>query len=349
MNVFVIGGEFPTMVGAVGPDGLSRLASVGRSIGASLARSRHMLITCSPFQGSADLEVQIGFAAEWRGDAPANSAEMHYPDHDEIGVMVLKSIERLQLRGAVQKFRHPAIVGSDGKLDFTNSWLLSQLAALDRSHVVVSLGGNTTGSANLLLHLAEARRVPMLPLPYFGGAAEAAFRRRRYELLDRLGADFGSLEDADRVDQATALLGSLVGGATAKRAKPGKDRFFISYPRARPSEADFVEMTLRRRNQDVFRDDHGLESGSHLPSAIRDQLHAATVFVALWGQEYACSPWCHDELELALDRSLSTGLKIVLLCVDSTRMIPSRARELIRYRCTTRSEIEALVLSLVED
>ncbi len=188
----------------------------------------------------------------------------------------------------------------------------------------------------------------MLPLPYLGGAAEAAFRRRRYELIDKLGADFGLLEDAGRVDQAAALVGSLVGGGPAKRAKPGRDRFFISYPRARPAEADFVEMTLRRRNQDVFRDDHGLEPGSHLPSAIRDQLHAATVFIAVWGREYACSPWCHDELELALDRSSDGGVRIVLLCVDETRVIPPRARDLIRSPCKTRGEIEALVLSLIE-
>ena len=344
MNVFVIGGAHPTMVG----DAPSRLASVARRIGASVARSRHTLLICSPYEGSADVGALTGFAAEWGGSPPANSAEIHYPDRDDIVDFVAGTIDRLGIAGAVQKFRHPSIEGPGQSFEATHSWLLCQLAALDRCHGVIAMGGSTGGSANLLLNLCDARRVPVLPLPYFGGAAQASFGRRRYELLDRLGARLEALNEPGEADQATGLLEAVIEGAPDGRARPRKERFFVSYPRARPAEADFVEMTLRRRNQDVFRDDHGLEAGGHLPSALRDQIHAATVFVAMWGQDYACSPWCHDELELALDRRQDDHLKILLIRIDDTRIVPPRARDLVNYRCLSREEIEVRLLAVID-
>ena len=347
MRVFVIGGENAAPRGAGEADVPPLLRAVGGRIGAALARGRHSLVTCSPFQGSLDREAQVGFRDEWAGAPPTGSMEVHHPDDEAVSAAVTGVIAELGLDGVVGRFGHPAIFGPERRLDLTQSWLLSQLAALDRCQGVISLGGKSDGSSNLLLHLADARRIPVLPFTFFGGAAEASYRRRRYELGDRLGEEVLALTGSEGVDQAAALLERLVEGKSGKASREGRTRFFISYPRARPAEADFVEMTLRRRNQDVFRDDHGLEAGDHLQSTIREQLFAADVFIALWGREYACSPWCHDELEQALDRMEGGRLRIVLLCVDETRIVPPRARGILHHLCMTRADIEARVLDLL--
>lgn len=347
MKIFIIGGTHSSLADdrRAGPPG--SFASTARRIGAFIAQSHHVLVTCSPFPGSADLDAQVGFAGAFDGDPPPHSAEMHYPDDAGIDATVSSALDATGLRRVTQRFRHPAMTTAAGALDLQQSWLLSQLAALDRGHGVIALGGNVGGTAHLLLHLADARRMPVLPLPFFGGAAEAAYQRRRYELTDRLGLDATSLYDAAVGERAVGLLEGLVNGAFVGRAGGETERFFISYPRARPEEADFVETLLRRRNRDVFRDDHDIEPGEHLPAVIRERIHAATTFIALWGREYACSPWCHDELDLALDRSEGGHLRIVLICVDQTRVVPPRARQLVHYMCNSRSEIEARILGLL--
>jgi hypothetical protein len=122
----------------------------------------------------------------------------------------------------------------------------------------------------------------------------------------------------------------------------------LSYAKARPQEADFVEMILRRRHLLVLRDDKDFAPGAVLPSEIRDNIHKAEVFVAIWCREYACSPWCFDELELALDRSQSGAQTILLLNVDGTRVVPPRARDIVSYPATSRHDIEGYLLKFLE-
>jgi len=42
-------------------------------------------------------------------------------------------------------------------------------------------------------------------------------------------------------------------------------RFFISYPRTRPAEADYVETVLRRQNMLVFRDETDFSARHEIP------------------------------------------------------------------------------------
>lgn len=76
---------------------------------------------------------------------------------------------------------------------------------------------------------------------------------------------------------------------------------FISYARKRPHEADYIETLLRRRNISVFRDESEFGAGEDIPIQIEEHIHRANTFIAVYCTEYACSPWCYDELELALD------------------------------------------------
>jgi hypothetical protein len=124
-------------------------------------------------------------------------------------------------------------------------------------------------------------------------------------------------------------------------------RFFISYARARAAEADFVEALLRRQTEfavQVIRDDTEFEAGYEIDAQIRAKIFEADVFIGLWCTEYACSPWCADEFEIALERAPS-GLRLWLLMLDDTRMVPRNARRLQFISARTRDELESKVLA----
>lgn len=347
LRTFTIGARPPEPATAGVESSPTAFRSTARHVGASLARARHVVLACSPYDGSADVEVLAGFAGALPDGADQRSVELHYPEEEGVMRSIDEKVEQLGLGAVVERFGHPALFVREQELDRTYSWMLSQLAALDGCTGVIALGGRSDGSANLLLHLAEARRVPVLPVPYLGGAAQLSYSRLRYQLEDRLGERGHALRDPAQAHQLPMLLEMLAAGSSGRRRRDRSRRFFISYARARPGEADFVETTLRRRNQDVFRDDHGLEKDAHLPSVIRDQVYAADVFIVLWTREYACSPWCHDEFEMALERRERQQTELLILVLDDTRIVPKAARSLLHHRCGTRAEIEARILAVL--
>jgi hypothetical protein len=124
---------------------------------------------------------------------------------------------------------------------------------------------------------------------------------------------------------------------------------FISYPRVRSEPADVVEMTLRRHGITVIRDEHDFGTGHAIPSEIREGIHRATVFVVTWCREYACSPHCFDELELALDRHERGELLLWIIAVDDTRVVPPRARTLLYQRGQTRDELMGTLSRLLRE
>ena len=81
---------------------------------------------------------------------------------------------------------------------------------------------------------------------------------------------------------------------------------------------------------------------------ISEAIHQADVVVVAWCREYACSPWCFDEFELALDRHAEGKTALWIFSLDGTRMVPKRARDLIFYNVTTREELEGRVLQLLQ-
>lgn len=122
---------------------------------------------------------------------------------------------------------------------------------------------------------------------------------------------------------------------------------FISYARKRPHEADYIETLLRRRNISVFRDESEFGAGEDIPIQIEEHIHRANTFIAVYCTEYACSPWCYDELELALDLREKNQIDIWLICVDDTRIVSKRARNLMFYKTHSREDIEGKILKLI--
>jgi hypothetical protein len=348
MKFFVIGGLTRAAGRNTEAEEQSQLATACALLGAAVASPENTILVCSPFPDSADVAVLKGVSSVPVERQPV--IEFHFVDIPPVREAVEQLIRTLDLCKAMP-FPHPPPTGdSQDALRF--AWLVCQLSALDQASVTFALGGAVDGSANMLLLVAEGRRKALLPFPFLGGAAARAYERHRYELEDRLGREAGaSLHDPRSTAEALKLSDALVRGSPAREREGSKTeppRFFISYSRARQQEADHVETVLRRRNLRVFRDEHDFGAGHSLPAVIREAIHAADVFIALWCVEYACSPWCFDEIELALDRVDGGKMKLWMIALDETRLVPPRLRNRNILRAKSRGELEGHVISLID-
>jgi len=345
MKTFVIGS---TLVGHEHSDYMKQslvLRDAMTRIGRALIRAGHDLVVCSPFADSADFEAVRG-ASEVLPGRPGPNIQSYTPNLEAARAQLDELLLTLP-RDRVNIFYQPISADEQGKPQLTYTWLLSQLPALEQSKVVLALGGKLDGPASLILPIAESRRRDILPLSFLGGAALKCFERRQYELMDRFGDKVASLQDPTRVEEAVGLIGELATSPTFKPPPAATIRVFLSYPTARPLEADIIEMLLRRRDCEVYRDEENFGAGNSITAEIRNHLHQATVFVAVWCKEYACSPWCFDELELAISRHKEGKLELWILCVDETRIVPPAARELNAFHTHTRAELETVLLKLL--
>lgn len=313
-------------------DGISKLAG-------ELAQRGHELILCSPFEGSADHAALLGIEAQ-HGVA---RIEFHFPDVGHIRKEVENWLERIP-ESRIELFPHHPPASEDPEA-LKYSWLLSQLNALDRASALVSIGGNVGASAELLLKLAHSRGRLVVPLTSLRGATARFFESHRTEYKELFGDYVEELNDAKAVDNLPSVLVAAIRNQSPK-AKSNR-RAFISYAKERSDEADLVEVVLRRRGFDVVRDESSFPPGHDIPDQIREKIFSSEIFVALWCAEYACSPWCYDELELSLDRFDDGKIALWILQLDETRMVPRRARDKLTFPARNREEIRAVLESLI--
>jgi len=314
-------------------------------LGESIAELGASLVICSPFIDSADYWVCKGYIESKIHPNP--QVHIYYIDLPQ----VYDEINKLQSEFGFSSINKiPSSPPKDiSQETLSYSWLLCQLKALEMCQIVVAMGGKIEGAANMLLLLAESKNKPILPLPYFGGASKNALERKRYELSDKLGDDFHNLNDLNNLKEAIISLPCLINKtSTAVEHIFRFPNVFISYPRSRPHEADFIETLLRRRNTKVFRDDSDFGAGYSIPTAIEEAIYASNIFLATWCKEYACSPWCFDEIELALDQAEKNCMEIWIFNLDGTRIVPKRARNLNIIEIKTRDEIEGKLLKLLD-
>jgi len=346
MQLFVIGG----LVRDSGLDLISQKSILRRTMqlfGRQAAQAGHSLSSCSPYDGSADVEVLSGWVAgSKKSKNHGANVELHFPDDTEISKAIVELQSKLKLHAKL--FRHPSSRDADNQINLVHSWLLAQLSAMERCSAIVTIGGNLGGSANLLLQLASSKRTPTLALGHIGGAADAYLEQHRYGLQDCFGDSFSLLKGPAEPTDFIELIECLTNPTRESKTKDiQRPMYFVSYSRDRPAEADFVETTLRRRNQIVFRDEENFEAGKNVITEIEQRVYQADVFLALWCREYACSPWCNDELELALNRAETGSMRVVLIFIDETRVVPKRARALIGLPARTRQDLEGIILRII--
>lgn len=343
MKIFIIGGAPSATDDSDRAAKTAEMTAACERLGANIASSSNTIVVCSPFDDSADCAVLRGVTT--RPEHRDTAVEFHFVDTPPVREQLATLKSRLDLQ-RITLYPHPPPEG-DTLEARRLSWLLCQLSALESAHVTFAICGDADGSANMLLLVAEGRRKPVLPFPFLGGAAQRAFERRRFELEDRLHDELPLLHDALSINHAMHLAERLVAPVGGRPPGAQLPRFFISYPRERQAEADHVEAVLRRRNLPPFRDESDFGAGHELPTEIREAMFSANIFVAIWCVEYACSPWCFDEIELALDRHARGSLTLWIFCVDDTRMVPTRARNLVYYKIRTRQELEGKLIDLI--
>jgi len=348
MKIFVIG-KICAEAGDANRDAEARRLEVAMTrIGHDTMSMGHDLLACSPFPDSVDLAAVTGATGALHAlTGPSPSIEIHCPADSKV-LADWSVVTGSPPHSGFRMFVSPVSPGEMGAPNWAHTWLLAQLSALEASHAVLALGGNLSGTMNLLLSLAVAKSKPVLPLAFMGGAAAQWLERLRWPLGDVLGERISALYLPEGANLSIRMIQELAAGRARTAGDVQRSRFFIGYSRRRPAEADHIEMVLRRRRLDVYRDEHHFGAGRDLPHEVRAHIELANVFIAVWSKEYACSPWCYDELEYALDRQKEGKTQLWILCVDDTRVISPRARMLVNYPSTNREQMEKNLLVLLE-
>ena len=321
---------------------------LSQSLGRQLAQQAVTVIACSPHPNSCDASVLRGIQ-----EVTPNALfclELHYPRTEQNEDAWQKQLAALNTQVRVRKFGHEILAEVD-QAAVSYSWLLSQLRAIEEANYVVLMGGRIGGSSDLLVRLAEAQQKLVLPIPIFDGVGAACFAHRRYQLRDIWGET--ACDILEQKITGLQVVELLLQHRNQQLAAPLQDHkgsisFFISYSREQPAEADLVETILRRRNHVVLRDDQHFKPSENIPQAIQDRINQATVFIALWGREYACSPWCYDELSIALHNHLTKGKGLWIFSLDTTRMVHPLARDRVTIPASTRPELAAGLLQLLQ-
>jgi hypothetical protein len=318
------------------------------AIGELICDSGNDLLVCSGFPGSADEAAASRAMKKLESIVAARAQiEFYYPKCANVAAQIESVIEPSCAK-RVSRFPQVASLDEAKERPTSYDWLLAQLVAMDNANAVIALGGKPDGSASVLLRLAESTGKPILPFAFLGGAAEQSYQRLQYKLRDKLDQRVSSLSAPDQVNTAVELIEKISAEGFNGKTQGKETSFFISYSRDRHEEADFVEMLLRRRDHVLYRDESDFSAGQLLQGEIDGYIHQATVFIALWCKEYACSPWCFDELELALELQKAGSLQVWLLCLDDTRIVPRSARGIVHYAAKCRKDLERCILVLLE-
>jgi hypothetical protein len=291
-----------------------------QELGVALGDSEHQIILCSEHAGSADRAVVEGLRHS-PGRAARGKLIVHRPDDIELRDSWRKLEQDVGLVAPIYHshqgpdFRSPE--GGVSRQARRLAFLLCQIEALREADVLVVVGGKTDGPSALLLPIAREQGKTTLPYRFLGGTAERAFQQLEGDLKARL--DSADLEKLSEPGEGAAACLSIITRLRTPRPRT-PPRVFLSYAWKRPDYADLVETILRRRsNVTVFRDEREIRQGESIDQRIEEEITMCPIFIALWGQDYVQSPYCHDEIELRIKKWGRDGL--YLLRSDDTRPV----------------------------
>jgi hypothetical protein len=341
MRVFIIGSSTSKQLD-------NSFESFCKILGEFFAAKNIDLILCSPFADSADSYIVEGVKSALFKNS---SIQLYYPNTDAINKEWDGKLGSLKDFVKITRFRQEAPLLNE-PFAIKYSWLYCQIQAITTCDFVFVIGGKIEGSSNMLVRIADAQGKNIIPIPKFGGVGELFFEKKKYQLMDAWGLNY--VEELSGSLKPEIVIDTLITQPKDKKVIQIRENnsddltFFISYSREGPAKADFVETILRRRNYNVIRDDNDIAPSQDIPNAIKESILRSDIFIALWFKEYACSPWCYDELSIALDSHTLNGKSLWIFRLDKTRLVPPKARKLLWYDVETREEIEGKILSLLE-
>lgn len=322
----------------------SQLAHVCEQLGQAVAKAGAELVVCSPFPDSADLHTVIGYVQSGVGRV----VHLHSPRHPEVAE---KQTAMLDMLGTghgteIKNWYYPGPEDDDSR---EQAWLLCQIQALEEADVVISIGGRVSKTASTVLHLAEARRKPIVPFAFLGGASRRAYQRRDWARVHP-GLDHRRLMDRDAVADAMKIADELV---TARLRTPHNYRWpprrvFISRARPDAQFAKALEAYLTGAGITALIGERELRPDRMVNPTIEDAVLSADLFVVLWSRSYALSRFCYDEIELALRRHEVGELQLWIVNLDGSDIVPPAARALPQTVARTPHALVALVRELLE-
>jgi hypothetical protein len=341
-SVYVIGGvteetSYPDFEAA-------ELAHFCTQLGTAIARAGAELVVCSPFPDSADVYTVMGYVESSVGTA----IHFHSPRHERVS---RKEAELRAMLGAghatrIVNWYYPAPESEDS---WDQAWLLCQIQALEKADAVISVGGRLSKSANTLLHLAEARRMPVVPFSFLGGASRRAAERYDWRRLYP-GFDNSVLGDRTAAGKAMSIADRIVTSRIRSERNPvwPPKAAFISRASRDAAFADPLVDHLKRGECTPVLGDHETKSNRMVEPAIEEAILGCDLFIALWSRSYGLSRFCNDELEFALQRHRAGQMQLWIFNLDASDVVPRGARELPCVVTRTPRDLVAVVKELLE-
>lgn len=338
-KVFVIGGvteetNYPDFEN-------TELASICARLGEAIAKAGAELLVCSLFPDSADIHSATAYVRVGSG----GTIHFHSPRHPSSREK-LSELKKMLGRNST-KFVEWCYPGPENEDSWSPAWLLCQLQALETADVVVAIGGRLSNTTSALLHIAEARRIPIVPFEFFGGAAKRAFDRIDWE-RSYPNVDYKLLLDKNQVGKVIEIANQLVSDRIVeKSAGRSPTKFFVSRARLDSMFADAVCNRLKLEGFVTILGDDQVTDNRMVQPAIEDAILSADVCIVLWSESYAKSRWCYDELHFAMQRAAAGALQIWLFNIDGSDVVPAKARTLPQILTRSPIELVGSVMDLI--
>lgn len=344
-SIFVLGGvtgetEFPDFE-------RTELEQFCQRLGTTIAQAGVDLVICSPFPDAADFHALRGYV-ETGG---TGTVHMHRPHHPNVenAYSQLSAVLGVEGISQVRNWTYPGPEKPDPE-SMGQAWLLCQLMAMEQADVVIAVGGKPDRTASTILHLAEARRKPVVPFAFLGGAAQRAYARRDwghvYPWLDAT-----SLVDKHAVREAVEIAGRMmltqVGGTGAPIDR--LNTVFISRARVDAEYSRALDQYLTTTGFDVLFGERELPPDRTVQAAIEDAVLRSDLFIVLWSRSYAASRYCFDEIDLALKRHNAGALRLWIINLDGSDVVPPGARHLPQLVARTPDAVVNIVRDLLAE
>ncbi|MEA5672241.1 TIR domain-containing protein [Pseudomonas sp. MH2] len=340
-SVYVIGGE--TGETADVDSELPQLHRASLKLGRVLARAGAHLVVCSPFPDSADYYVAMGYADANGG----GTIHFHSPTHPKVEEKRQLFRRTFGANLTIQDWDYPAPeTEEDGS--WSQAWLLAQLQALEKADVVIALGGRVSKTASTLLHLAEAKGLPIIPFAFLGGVARRIYCRRDWARLNP-GFDSTILDSEGSVEKAVSIANRLVRDrvrrSIANNSRP--KTIFISVARQDSAMGVVLGDVLMSYGIEALFGESEIMSDQLIPTKIEQAIRRSDIVAILWSRFYAQSPWCYDELALALSLEAFSGMKVWLFNLDDSSIVPTQARKLPMISVRSEEALRRAVKDLI--
>lgn len=341
-SVFVIGGQTGETADADAE--LPRLHQASLLLGRVLAKAGAQLIVCSPFPDSVDYYAALGYS-----DAKSGGViQFHSPTHSRVEEkrhLLRKTLGRPGL--VIQDWNYPGPESNEEDAWF-QPWFLAQIQALEKADVVVALGGKVSQTASTILHLAEAKGIPIIPFAFLGGVAQRVYDRRDWSRLHP-GFDASILKDVDGIDHTIKIANQLLVdrmqlGESSERPKV----VFISFAHQNAEMANVLRVALVSLGIEVLVGDDEIRPDQMIPATIEQAVLRSDVCAVLWSRQYALSPWCYDELSMAINRKEYGKIKVWLFNLDDSPIVPALARRLPAVSVRNAQAMQQCVRELLE-